>query len=136
MNTVISLARYKKVLLIDDDELDAYISKRVMSSALFAGEIVVKESVADGISYLKKLVKRGEALPEIIFLDLSMPGKDGFDFLDELNTMTLQYRLNIKVVILANVLSIFKNEPEKVSKYSMVRAALEKPLTPEVLENI
>jgi CheY-like chemotaxis protein len=136
MNNVVQLARYKKVLLIDDDELDIYIARRVITSALFAAEIVLKTSVDDALKYLHSLLLKPGSLPEIIFLDLNMPGADGFDFLDALKVLSVQTKIDIRVVILTSVVSSYKGGTEISRNYPIVEAILEKPLTPKALERI
>lgn len=136
MNNVVPLARYKKVLLIDDDELDTYIARRIIISELFAREVILKSSVEDALKYLIGCVNEPDSLPEIIFLDLNMPGADGFDFLDAIKTISINSTINLRVVILTNVISSFKNESQKSKNYPMVEAIIEKPLTAELLANL
>jgi signal transduction histidine kinase/CheY-like chemotaxis protein len=65
-----------EVLIIDDDEKDRYLLKhRLRDSGL---RIVEASSGAEGIA------KATSSLPQLIFLDLSMPGMDGFEVLSAL----------------------------------------------------
>ncbi|WP_239452895.1 response regulator [Flavobacterium tistrianum] len=57
---------------------------------------------------LKTLCDLKEKLPDIVFLDINMPGKSGFDCLKEIRVAAHYFR-NIKVVVLstsANQLNI------------------------------
>jgi hypothetical protein len=64
-------ARYRKVLLIDDNEIDNFINERMITSSLFALEVIVKNSADLALDYLSKLTAQ-EDYPEIIFLDLNI----------------------------------------------------------------
>lgn len=126
--------RYKKVLLIDDDEMDIFISKRVLHSAAFAEEIILKNAILPALHYIEELIFDSGNPPDLIFLDLNLPGKDGFSFLDQLNVMSAQSEVDFRVVILTNVRD--SQRTEKAKSYPMVAAVLEKPLTPEALVHI
>ena len=133
MNNPAQPARYKTVLIIDDDEMDIYISNRIITTSLFAQEVILKNCVTSALDYLEKLIFTSAHLPEIIFLDLDMPGKNGFDFLEELNKLSARSKIDFRVVILSNELEKYKLNPKI---YPMVEAFLEKPLNPDALYNI
>ena len=126
--------RYKKVLVIDDDEMDIFISKRILHSAIFAEEIILKTAILPALHYIEELIFDSGNPPDLIFLDLNLPGKDGFSFLDQLNIMSAQSEIDFRVVILTNVRDSQKTE--KAKNYPMVEAVLEKPLTPDALVHI
>jgi CheY-like chemotaxis protein len=135
MNNPFTPARYKKVLVIDDDEVDLFITKRLLQSALFANEIVLKKSIAEALEYIANLIRDSEDLPEIIFLDLNMPGEDSFDFLEQLRQIKALIGVHFRVLILTNVTDRFQKKQGK-ENYSIVEGVIEKPLKPDTLENI
>src|SRR5436190_5287511 len=135
MNDPVSPGRYKKVLVIDDDEVDVFITRRLLQSAKFAEEIVLKNSIAGALLYLEDLIRNSYNLPEIIFLDLNMPGEDSFDFLEQLRQIRSLIGVNFRVLILTSVTEQFKKNPGKES-YSIVEGVIEKPLKPDTLANI
>jgi len=135
MNNPFSPGRYKKVLVIDDDEVDLFITKRLLQSASFAEEIMLKSSIASALMYLENLIRNSDNLPEIIFLDLNMPGEDSFDFLEQLRQIRALIGINFRVIILTNVADRFKKNEEK-ENYSIVEGILEKPLKRDILANI
>lgn len=85
--------KQKKVLLIEDDEFYAHAYQFGLKKAGF--EVVMAH---DGIEGLEKAQLEK---PDLIFLDLVMPKKDGFQVLEELkNEEELK---NIPVIILSNL---------------------------------
>ena len=68
-----------KILIIDDDEtmLDS-------CSQIFAKEVYKTETAEDGETGLQKVK---EIKPDLVLVDLKMPGKDGMEVLEELKTI-------------------------------------------------
>ncbi len=72
-------AQLKTILLADDDKDD----REFFQEALYAiSSDVVLKTAENGIEVLKKL-RLERDLPELIFLDLNMPLKNGYECLDE-----------------------------------------------------
>lgn len=68
--------RVGRVLIVDDDEIERYALRQVL--ALPADHVV---EAADGIEGLR-LARQSK--PDLMFLDLTMPGMQGFDLLSEI----------------------------------------------------
>jgi CheY-like chemotaxis protein len=69
------------VILADDDEDDRLFFKEAFE------EIKIKtrvKTVNDGVELMNHLKKNGNELPQILFLDLNMPRKNGIDCLLEI----------------------------------------------------
>jgi len=82
------------ILLADDDKDD----RQFFSMALDGISIATKlESVVDGEKLMDYLSENMHQLPDVIFLDLNMPRKNGFECLSEIK---LNQKLNqLQVVI-------------------------------------
>jgi CheY-like chemotaxis protein len=70
------------IFLVDDDPDDRLLFQEAIN------EIAphTKLSLADGCDMLVKIASFGSEKPDIIFLDLNMPGLNGFDCLDEIKS--------------------------------------------------
>jgi CheY-like chemotaxis protein len=66
-----------RVLLVEDDEPDAYLIGRFLASNPRVGEVVVAE---DGVKAFE-LVDKGWLSPDLAIIDLHMPRKDGLALL-------------------------------------------------------
>jgi CheY-like chemotaxis protein len=84
-----------KVLMAEDDEEDVDIFKQVLTELPVDVDL---EVATNGIE-LMKLLADATVLPELIFLDLNMPLKNGMLCLQEIKAN--QRWKNIKVVILS-----------------------------------
>lgn len=126
--------KYKHVLLVDDNFIDNMINQKILNNNDFAAAITVKQSCEAGISYLRELLKNNENLPEVIFLDIRMPIKTGFDFLVEFHELQTPEKENVKIVMLSS--SLVPSDHKKVIEFNNVTDFLGKPLSSELLKNI
>ena len=72
--------RTKNVLLAEDDEDDVHLFKTVLAEL---NQDILVTVAADGI-LLMAFLNQAITLPEMIFLDLNMPFKNGFECLREI----------------------------------------------------
>ncbi len=126
--------KYKKVLVIDDNEVDIFVAEKSVRETSFAETIVSKMSAQAGLDYLKSMESTPEELPAIIFLDIIMPVMDGFGFLDEFDKLSDEIHKNCKVILLSTSESF--NDLNRANKNKYVRKFLTKPLLKEALEAI
>ena len=125
---------FKKVLVIDDDEVDVYLTRRILEESGFAEEIVTAFSTDEALSYLRNN-KDEDDLPGFIFLDLNMPAKTGLDFLNEFSDF-LKGEKPCPVSLLMNVVNTENEETKKAKEHPLIRYVIEKPLTKEKLMKI
>lgn len=126
--------KYKSALLVDDNFIDNMINQKILNNSDFAESIVVKQSCESAINYLQELVIKNEELPEIIFLDIRMPVKTGFDFLVEFQDIQSTKKEAVKIVMLSS--SLDPSDHKKVIEFNNVTDFLGKPLTSDLLKDI
>lgn len=120
--------------MVDDNEIDNFINERMITSSGFAEKVIVKTSSDDAIDYLMELQDQNEQLPEIVFLDLNMPVKDGFVFLTDFSKMNERVLQTCKVIVLSS--SISPEDINKASTNPYVFKYVNKPLNDKYLEAI
>jgi CheY-like chemotaxis protein len=82
----------KTIFLAEDDDDDCMIFLEALRALDYQNQIVVSR---DGDELMQNLSTRTPPLPDVLFLDINMPGKDGFDCLrdikniEELNSMPI-----------------------------------------------
>lgn len=70
-----------QILLADDDQDDCLFFREALSELPLAVHLT---TVYDGEELLQLLNKQGEPLPDVLFLDLNMPRKSGYECLAEI----------------------------------------------------
>lgn len=126
--------RYPKVLLVDDNEIDNFINERMILSTKFAEEVIVKNSADAAMNYIKEHATVETNLPDVIFLDLNMPIKDGFAFLEEYDGVSETIKNKCKVIVLSS--SISPEDINKASTNPYVFKYINKPLSEKYLDAI
>ncbi len=128
------MPRFKHVLLVDDNEIDNFINERIISSSGFCDQIIVRNSAEGALNYLREISGDENKIPDIIFLDLNMPVKDGFGFLADFDGLGDSIKGKSRVVVLSS--SISPEDINKASANPYVFKYLNKPLTDKYLEAI
>ncbi|WKN32926.1 response regulator [Porifericola rhodea] len=122
------------VMLIDDNETDNFISKRIIELTEFARQVVTKNSGQSALEYLQEHQDQVDQLPNLIFLDINMPIVDGFMFLYEFENFPPTVRNKCKVIILSS--SDNQRDINRLINNDYVIKYITKPLTQVALEEI
>lgn len=122
------------VMLVDDNDTDNFISKRIIEITKFAKEVEIKNSGKSALEYLEQNKDNEAKLPNIIFLDINMPIVDGFVFLYEFEKFDRILKDKCKVIILSS--SDNKRDIDKIVNNNHVVKFITKPLTESALEEI
>lgn len=122
------------VMLVDDNDTDNFISKRIIEITNFADDVIVKNSGKSALDYLEENKETPDTLPEIIFLDINMPIVDGFVFLYEYEKFNNEIKDKCRVIILSS--SDNKRDIDKIVNNDYVIKFVTKPLTEKTLEEI
>lgn len=125
--------KYKSALLIDDSYIDNLINRKILEGIRFAENIVVMDSPFRAMSYLTRALENNEA-PEVIFLDIRMPGMTGFELIQELEELKQKFNSNFKIYMLSS--SLDPNDLKQVEDLALVARFIGKPLTAKALEEI
>lgn len=117
--------RFNKVLLIDDNKTDLFINETIIKSLLLSKEIMQEQSARNAIEFLKNVKKLTDA-PDMIFLDLNMPGMDGFQFLTEFNRLSEFVKSKCKIIVVTS--SASKDDKHQALMNKNVVRYITKPL--------
>ncbi len=72
------------ILLVDDDEDDRIFFEEAIKALSVNTLLTHSEDGMQMMNYLFNLENNSKELPDIIFLDLNMPGRGGLHYLDEI----------------------------------------------------
>ncbi len=118
-----------KIFLVDDDKVFVFLTKKTIREADSTAEIKVFEDGELILNYLKGAVDNPALLPDIIFLDLSMPVMDGWKFLEAF--LLLEPKIEKKIPIYLVTSSISPHDIERAKNISVVSDFIIKPLARE-----
>lgn len=126
---------YKKiVMLVDDNETDNFIHRRVLEMGNFSKNIIVKNSGKSALEYLEANQSNPELIPEVIFLDINMPIVDGFVFLFEFESFPDSIKNNSKIIVLSS--SDNKKDIDRIVDNDHVIHFITKPLSEDSISEL
>lgn len=128
------MRKIELLALVDDDDTFVFITKKIIEKTNHVKEIKVFGNGLDALDYLKENLNSEYKLPDIIFLDLSMPIMDGWQFLDEFTTLETQKTSKIIIYICSS--SISPHDIMKAKKMSAVSDFIIKPVTKDKFSEI
>ena len=120
-------AKYKKIMIIDDNEIDNYIVRVLLKNNNIANEILDFDSGLKAIDYLELNKNNPENLPEIILLDIYMPLMDGFQFMEQFDKIESVHVHQCKVCVVSS--SIDNNDILKTKLNKNIFTFVTKPIS-------
>jgi CheY-like chemotaxis protein len=124
------MSNYKTCLLIDDNYIDNFVTRRILEGGNFAEKVVVLQSANDAINSLRA----GAVKPDVIFLDIRMPVMGGFEFLQEYDKLEIDNKQAIKIFMLSS--SLDPTDLKKSSNNKYITQFIHKPITQKTLDDI
>ncbi len=129
------MARFKKILLVEDDSITIMVCERIMKMMDFSETIQSFENGQEAINFYKQLlVSPSLDVPELIFLDINMPVMNGWDFLGEFEKMKNVLPLLPRIFILSS--TVDPEDYKRAESYTTVEGFISKPLIQQHIEKI
>src|ERR1700755_309682 len=123
-----------KLVLIDDNPIDHYI----MRTMLYNNEACKQATYTfDGSMILEFMEENKSAthlLPDVIFLDLTMPDFSGWEFLDRFEKLKDSLEKPVELYVMTS--SVREGDRERSIKYNCFNSFIRKPLSKDVLNTI
>lgn len=126
------MKKLNSILLVEDDEAINFISQMVIKKLDCANHVQVAWNGADALDYIKQCGEQACEPPELILLDINMPGLNGWEFLEEY--CKLKQKEQVVVVMLTT--SLNPDDKKRADSNPVIAAFKNKPLTPAVMEEI
>ncbi|MCW3084129.1 MAG: response regulator [Bacteroidetes bacterium] len=121
-------------MLVDDNADDNFFHGRIIEKSDPAYVVVAEQTGKDALEYLKSEKKNNALHPDLIFLDINMPGMNGWEFLEAYDKLEEKYKSRAIVIMLTT-----SENPDDRTKARAMNIASDfktKPLTQEMLEEI
>jgi len=126
--------KLKCVLLVDDDEAVNFINEMVLKRVDVAERIEIAENGMEAIRYLEDRLEEGAPPPELILLDINMPGLNGWEFLEKYRQLKARLQRAATIVMLTT--SSNPDDRLRAARIEEVKGFISKPLTVEKMEEI
>jgi CheY-like chemotaxis protein len=123
-----------QVLLIDDNDTDNLINRRVLEISGYASKIEVCNSGKTALSFIENRISTPDYLPDVIFLDINMPMVDGFVFLLEFEQFSAQISKQIDIVVLSS--SDSEEDLERIMQNPRVVKFITKPISAAIVRQL
>lgn len=119
-------------MLIDDDEPTNYINEMILNSTGRVEYIYTSQTAMEALDYLTSKGKFSNSgyinpTPDIIFLDINMPGIDGWDFLEEYRDLQIAGKEEIAIIMLTN--SFNPDDEKRAAETEEIAEYRNKPLS-------
>ncbi|KAA9332119.1 response regulator [Hymenobacter busanensis] len=126
--------KLQKVVLIDDNETTSFLNNRLLQRLELADNVLSFTNAEQAFAHFwgKQGATPDEA-PELVFVDLKMPGMDGFEFLNQYNRLAPEQRQKTVMAVLTT--SMHSADTTRVAQYEGVEY-LAKPLTEEKMQRL
>ena len=122
----------ERVLVIDDDEISLFLTKRLLSSVGIGTHSQSARNGAEGLAHMRAAAGQDKLIPQLILLDIKMPVMDGFTFMEELALLDLNLT-DTRIVLLSSSYSPWDRER---AANSPAAAFIHRPLTEEALRGV
>ncbi|MES2701273.1 MAG: response regulator [Bacteroidota bacterium] len=125
--------KYKRVMVVEDSEVDRYIAAKLLQKNRIGEDVICMPTATDALCYLRSRENAGK-MPEFILLDIRMPEMDGFEFLDIYATLSAEIKSKITIAMLSS--SADPRDLKKAKANPHVCCFVSKPLTKDKLQQL
>jgi CheY-like chemotaxis protein len=127
-------SKFEKVMIIDDNIIDLYISLRMITKNNFGKKVLEYSAAQEALNYLQDHQDNIAELPQVIFVDIYMPEMSGFEFLEAYDKLSVALKNNCRLYIISS--TIDDDDIARVRSDKNVVSFLVKPVTKEFLNRI
>ena len=121
-------------MLVDDNPDDNFIHERVIRNNNYSECVIKVENGYDALAYFKNNPKNDAEEIDLIFLDINMPGMNGWEFLEEYDKLDSNLKKGVVIVMLTT--SESEEDKKRAKKWGITTNFKTKPLTKQMMEDI
>jgi CheY-like chemotaxis protein len=127
------------ILLIEDNEFTNIFNQKLIKNLDIAEQVYVTESGKEGLDFLLnqgkfEADKTSYPSPDVIFLDINMPGMNGWEFVEEYKEKNKDKLKSSKIVMLTT--SPNPDDEQKAKLITEIIAFKRKPLTKIIINEV
>lgn len=121
-------------MLIDDNPDDNFFHERVIRNNHYSDCVIKMDNAYDALNYFKSKPVNNSQQIDIIFLDINMPGMNGWEFLEEYDKLDPEAKRGVVIVMLTT--SESAEDKRKAHQWGFTSDFKTKPLTKQMMEEI
>jgi CheY-like chemotaxis protein len=88
--------------LIDDDEIFVYAMKKIINLKQLSRETITFDRVEKALDYFSINKNEAALLPDVVLLDINLPGEDGWDFIKSFEQISAEMIKKPKIYMLSS----------------------------------
>jgi CheY-like chemotaxis protein len=121
-------------MLVDDDNDDNFFHEREIKKNDPATIVITETTGSEALGYLRSRKENNEVQPDMIFLDINMPGMSGWEFMEEYKQLDKDQQSRAVIIMLTT--SDYYVDKERSKTNLLISDYIVKPLTKEKLQVI
>ncbi len=122
------------ILLIEDCDADIYLHSRVIRHLDVSRDLLITRSGDEAIQLLHSNLANGIPIPDLIFLDINIPGMEAWEFVSQFSALDEDLRKQSVIVMLSG--SMNPDDRSRADDEPAIREYRQKPLTREAMSEI
>jgi two-component system, chemotaxis family, chemotaxis protein CheY len=115
------------VALVDDDQIYQFTASKTLELTKAVGSIQTFLMAEDALAFLRTHANISEKLPDFIFLDINMPVKDGWTFLDDFDKLSATLAKRVTIYMVSS--SIDPRDVQRAEQNQHIKEYVTKPIT-------
>lgn len=130
------------IVVVDDEEVDRYIVKRMVKNAGIDGEVIEFRAGDDFLEVITDERRRAEEIglappPILVLLDINMPRMTGFEVLEAIReSLGADEVCPDYMVVLMFSSSSHAEDKKEAFSYAFVKDYIVKPITVPIIQNM
>lgn len=124
------MSQAPRVLLVDDSTPDLVLHQIAFEEAGYPVELESYQKAAEAL----RDIEAGTLKPDLILLDINMPGMDGWEFAEAYDQLQESQRTGTIVMMLTT--SLNPSDRERAERCGVIERFFNKPLTAEMIETM
>jgi CheY-like chemotaxis protein len=126
--------KMKYIMLVDDSPDDNFFHEREIKKANPENIVIAKDSGQDALDYLRAEKDTHSPHPDLIFLDINMPGMNGWEFLQEYGRLGKELQSRALIIMLTT--SENPDDEARAKSLGFISDYITKPLTKVLMDDI
>jgi len=127
------MKKLKNILLIDDDYPTNFLHEIILTDSGRVENIEAKLTADLGMAYLHEAFEK-DISPELIFLDINLPAKNGFEFMDEYELLPEEIKSKSQIIMFST--SENPSDIQRSKTYPSIKEIIVKPISEEIINGI